>query len=277
MKSLKEIFTRQPEKMSRLVRRFFTIPISYILYIVISLLIPQNLGLVSVLLSYCVLLLSLLLCTRIVAGVQVSSIVQPAEKFRIKHFFEGFSIMAVSGILLSFLYGFTGINTYICTFDSSSFVFDWAVSLLLVLTASFVEEFIFRGFVLHFVSDEVITGKKKKLIYAAVSGLLFTINHFQNPEVSGPSAIWAMAFYFVMGFSLMLIAINKGGIEATWGIHFANNLITAWLTGYNGSVISTNCVFTQINPIGPMVVVEGAVCMLLCNLILGKCCRKSSD
>lgn len=265
---IKDIFSREPEKMSRLVSRFFTIPAAYVLYILLSLLIPMNLGNVSNLCQYCLLCLSLFLCTKLIAKAPFSGFIYSTSKFSFKKFFLGFGVMSGTICLTYFVRYLINPASLVFAFDSSAFVFDWITNLLLVLAASFAEEYMFRGFIMHFVSDTPITNSKSKLIYALVSAVLFTGAHFQNPEVAGSSAIWSMSFYFMMGFALMLIAIKTGGIEAGWGIHFANNLLTAWVFGYSGSVISTNSIFLQTAATGPGLLIQGFVCMACCYLLV---------
>lgn len=254
--------------MSRLTSRFFAIPAAYVFYIVLALLIPRNLGNVSTLASYCVLVLSLFICVNVFVKVPFRSFIYSSEKFCWSVFFKGFLVMVVVGAFSYCVRNFLGFGSLVFTFDSSAFIFDWIVNLLLVLVASFAEEFIFRGFIMHYFTDEVIKKNSSKICYALVSGLLFTGAHFQNPETFGESAIWSMSFYFIMGFALMLIALKTHGIEASWGIHFANNLLTAWVFGYSGSVLSTNSLFTQTQAMGPALLIQGGFCMICCYLLV---------
>jgi len=95
---------------------------------------------------------------------------------------------------------------------------------------------------------------------------VFTIFHFQNPEVHGPQAIYAMVFYFIMGFALMAVTLKTRGIEAALGIHLANNLVNAWLFTYKDAALITNAVYTHSNNIGPWMLVQTVMCVVLSSL-----------
>ena len=105
--------------------------------------------------------------------------------------------------------------------------------------------------------------------------MVFTIFHFQNPETAGSRAIYAMVFYFVMGFALMAITLRTKGIEAAFGIHIANNLVSAWLFTYDDAVLATNAVFTHHNNIGPVMIIQSVICITISALVVVRFTRKT--
>ena len=126
-----------------------------------------------------------------------------------------------------------------------------------------MEEIICRSYVAYFVTDDLETRPKQKLYYCLASAVVFTIFHFQNPEVHGSQAVYAMVFYFIMGFSLMAVTLRTRGIEAAIGIHLANNLVNAWLFTYKDAALITNAVYTHSNNIGPLMLVQTVFCVVL--------------
>ena len=155
---------------------------------------------------------------------------------------------------------------------------DFALSLVLVILAAFLaaflEEILCRAYVAFFVKDTLETHTGKKLLYCLASATLFAILHFQNPEVHGTGAIYAMVFYFIMGFALMAVYLRTGGIEAVLGIHIANNLVSAWFFTYDNSVLRTNAIFTQITEIGPLSLLQAVFCVTVSSVIILVCLKK---
>ena len=151
---------------------------------------------------------------------------------------------------------------------SSGWALDWILALDLVIVAALLEELLTRAYIAYFVNDTMETRPRWVLVYCLVSGVLFAIAHFSNPEVAGSGAFYAMGFYFMMGFVLMLVTLKTRNLGAALGIHIANNLVNAWFFSYSNAVVKTNAIFTQTDNSGPLLLVEAALCLLLCVLTL---------
>ena len=73
--------------------------------------------------------------------------------------------------------------------------------------------------------------------------MLFSLfGHFRNPELAVYNGnfwakIAAVSNYAIPGFAWALIAYFSGGLEFTWGMHFAGNLFLAVMIGFYPSVI----------------------------------------
>jgi membrane protease YdiL (CAAX protease family) len=81
---------------------------------------------------------------------------------------------------------------------------------------TFVEEFVFRGYI----TQGLMVALRRPLPAAVISGALFGAMHIPN---GAPQAISATVF----GVALALIAIRSGGIAFSYGLHSANNLFGA--------------------------------------------------
>ena len=154
---------------------------------------------------------------------------------------------------------------------------DFILSFLLLILAAFLEELLCRAYIAYFVKDDLEKRPRQSLIYCLSSAIVFTILHFQNPEVHGSGAIYAMVFYFIMGFALMAVYLRTGGIEAALGIHIANNLVSAWFFTYGDAALRTNAIFTQTSEIGPLTLLQAVFCTVISTVIVLACSRQPSS
>ena len=80
------------------------------------------------------------------------------------------------------------------------------------------------------------------MLNALVSAAIFGLAHINNPEFSvlGESLTAHVAFlfeYIASGLGWGLTAYLSGGLELSWGMHYANNLLLTILVGYTPSPI----------------------------------------
>lgn len=249
--------------MSRLVKWIFGLPLAYLFYLAIGLLLP-NIGPITNALRYALLSACVLYVGKFLLKFTIKDFVAQGRSFDIHLFLSGFLTMMIISAITTFIW---------FLFEKSSFSYSsrgfesfksWIIQLPLLICAVFSEELIFRSYIAHVVKPEYETKLKNKLILSICSAFLFTIAHFANPEVSGSSAIWAMLFYFVFGFALMVITLETKGIEASCGIHFANNLFCAVFVSYENAVLETSSIFVNSNSIGPILIIQAVVCSLFC-------------
>ena len=255
------------EDMGRLVRWFFGYPLIFIIYLVLSLLLPRSttgmrmtIGLNII--SYSVFLMSAALVISRFLKFPLRKMVNQNQTFCFRNLISGF---ASSFILIA------GTTFILMAVRPQDFTYslgrlwpvDFLLSFVLVVLAALLEEILCRSYIAFFVNDSMPEEPGKKTICCLASAVVFTILHFQNPEISGKQAIYAMMFYFVMGFALMAVTLRTKGIEAALGIHIANNLVSAWLFTYDNAALTTNAVFTQHNSIGPLMVIQSVICITI--------------
>ena len=250
--------------MSNFVKWCFALPLTYILYFVLSLILPQG-GLIAASLRYVVIIAVFLAVCRKFLGFDIRLFfTQSGGKFSFRRFFCSFFLMAIMLSVFSFIRMLINPQTFVYTFESSRF-YEWVLSLVLIVLAALAEELMFRAYVAHFAGlDEVVRWKA-----VLASGLLFAIAHFQNPEVDA-MAFQSMAFYFVFGAVLMLFYLRDKSIEFPLGLHIGNNLVAAWFFTYPSAALKTNALFTA-----PQSAVEGFVaCAILLAITLIRPCRR---
>ena len=267
------------EEMGRLVKWFFGLPLMFVIHLVLSLFMPRStdsprMVLAFNIISYIVFIaVAMVVVTRFLRF-PFRKMIACDRPFSVKNLFIGFSVMLAICLGTSFLWKALQPDAFQSSLQSGWPV-DFALSLALVILAAFLEEILCRAYVAFFVKDELEKRPRQTLFYCLASAALFAILHFQNPEVHGSGAVYAMVFYFIMGFALMAIYLKTGGIEASLGIHIANNLASAWFFTYGNSVLKTNAIFTQSGDIGPLSLVQAVFCTAVSSIIVLLCLRKA--
>ena len=261
----------QKEKMSRLAKWFFGIPLIYTLWRFFSVAMPSYAG--SPRMEILLNIISYALFTTIALLVIQRFLCFPAKRMlgedgRLdwKGFAIGFSVMLSVQLAMNFISMALNPQDFKYTLDVQGWLLDWVLALVLVVAAAFLEELLTRAYIAHFVADYMETRPLNMLYYCLASAVVFAIAHFSNPEVAGKGAFYAMAFYFMMGFVLMLITLRTRSIGAALGIHIANNLVNAWFFTYDNAAVKTNALYTQANNEGPMLLVQAALSLALCTL-----------
>ena len=269
------------EKMGRLVKWFFGLPLIFIIYIILTMVMPhremgQRMSIFLNIISYAAFIMVTIVVVSRFLKFPFLKMLSGGMTFRARPFGIGFAAMAVAGAGSTFIRMAVSPEDFTYTLRSGWPV-DFLLAFVLVALAAFLEEILCRAYVAYFVSDDMETRGKQKLYYCLASAVVFTVFHFQNPEVQGPQAIYAMVFYFIMGFALMAVTLRTGGIEAAVGIHLANNLVNAWLFTYKDAALITNAVWTHSNNIGPAMVVQTVICIVLsCVAVILATGRKST-
>jgi membrane protease YdiL (CAAX protease family) len=79
-------------------------------------------------------------------------------------------------------------------------------------------------------------------ILSVISGILFTLPHLPNPEVSA-NPILVPLFYFFFGAFAALITLRDNGLELALGMHMGNNLFTAIFANYSITALASPSLF----------------------------------
>jgi uncharacterized protein len=128
---------------------------------------------------------------------------------------------------------------------SYEFTFKWAewvpfslAAIILTPIQTSAEELLFRGYFLQGLG--LIT--KRKWVLVIISGLIFAVPHFLNPEMKYGFVLMAL-FYFSFGAILTMITLKSNRLEYALGIHAANNLMTVLLANYKDSALPSPSIF----------------------------------
>lgn len=261
----------QKEKMSRLAKWFFGIPLIYTLWRFFSVAMPSyaespRMEILLNIISYALFIAIALLVVQRFLNFPAKRMLGEDGKLDWRGFAVGFSAMLGVQLAMNFIAMAVNPQDFKYTLDAQGWILDWTLALVLVVAAAFLEELLTRAYIAHFVNDDMETRPLNRLYYCLASAVVFTIAHFSNPEVAGPGAFYAMAFYFMMGFVLMLVTLRTRSMGAALGIHIANNLVNAWFFTYDNAAVKTNALYTQANNEGPMLLVQAAISLAICTL-----------
>ena len=268
---MKEQNIRKPmyakEEMGRLVKWVFGLPLIFVIWLGLSLVMPafadsQRMLIVLNIISYLMFIMVTIIVVSRFLKFPFKKMLCETQAFRAKFLFAGFVPMFCVGIGTTLLWKVIQPQNFTYTLQPG-WPIDFALAFVLVTLAAFLEEVLCRAYIAYFVNDNMENRPKKQALYILASALVFTIAHFQNPEVSGSQAIYSMVFYFIMGAALMAVTLRTKGIEAALGIHMANNLINAWFFTYKDAALITNAVYTHANNIGPWMLVQSVLCVVL--------------
>lgn len=124
-------------------------------------------------------------------------------------------------------------------------------ALVLTPLQALSEEVVFRVLPVRAVTGGSLDCPPWRQIAASlVSGLLFLALHLSNSEFSlGLNKVLVALYYFLFGVLGTLTSFRKGGFEAVWGVHLANNLFIALVLNYPGSPYVTPSLFTRGTPL----------------------------
>lgn len=244
--------------MSKTIKWCFALPLTYILYIVIALVLPRR-SILFIYLQYILIIAIFLFICKKFLNFDVKLFFTPSgKKFSFRKLIIAILLSLIMFSTIEFVFMLINPQSYVFTFNPAYF-YEWILSLILIVLAALYEELLFRAYVAHFAANE--NPVKWKTVLA--SGLLFAIAHFQNPEVNA-QAYSAMTFYFIFGAVLMLYYLMDNSIELPLGIHIGSNLVVAWFVTYPDGVLQTNALFT-----GPSTAVDGFIgCAILLAFVL---------
>lgn len=181
-----------------------------------------------------------------------------------------FSAAAV-WLVLSAIYLFVSIKSNPDAFDlhntSSTLIRLVVVSLLFLPFQCAFEEVLFRGYLMQ----GFTTLAKNRWVPLIVTSLGFALMHGLNPEVKAYGFLTAMPQYIVFGLLFGIVTIMDDGIEASIGLHAANNAFLSIMVTNKDSALQTPALFEQtiVDPwleFACMVVMSAVVLFILPRL-----------
>lgn len=131
-------------------------------------------------------------------------------------------------------------DRYYLSFDPERFFPFAALVLVLTPVQTTTEELVFRGYAMQGLGLVI----RPPVLIAVLSAAIFTVPHLMNPEVQQHGALLMAGSYFAIGLLLAAVTLRDGRLELAIGIHAVNNLLLALITNYEGSVLTTESVFT---------------------------------
>jgi membrane protease YdiL (CAAX protease family) len=170
----------------------------------------------------------------------VLSVITGFEKFRFRHFFFAFflwaSIVLVT-VVVTYLTSST--NDLVLQFDLPKFLGLFLICIVFLPIQTLSEELLFRGYLLQGFAQVFRNG----FIPLIITSFMFGLAHMSNPETQAFGVGIMLTYYVVFALFLGTITLMDEGLELAYGIHLAQNLITALSVTSQSAVLKTDAVF----------------------------------
>jgi membrane protease YdiL (CAAX protease family) len=215
------------------------------------------LNFIAVNLSFVIFLLSIWLAIRFIHERPFLSLITPFDRFNGKRALLGFGWWTCITAVITIVDSLVHPGLYQVSFQWPGWLWFALSAILLTTIQASTEEIFFRGYLLQSIARVI----HSKAILVILSGLVFAIPHFFNPEMKSGFVLLAL-FYFGFGVFLTLITLKDNRLELAIGIHSANNLFSVIIANYKESALPSISIFTSeaIEPLFNLVTfVIGAV------------------
>ncbi|HIP32808.1 MAG TPA: CPBP family intramembrane metalloprotease [Crocinitomicaceae bacterium] len=201
-----------------------------------------NIALALLLLPFSFLLLALILCIKFLHKRPVLSLFTTRKTFDWKRFVFAFllwgSLMGIA-LIISIL----NEQDIVLQFDATKFIPLFFVSILIMPIQTTAEEVFFRGYLFQ-VFGKVL---KKGWIAIILTGVLFGLLHWANPEVAKIGDI-LLVFYIGAGIFFGILTHMDDGLELGMGYHAVNNIFASIILTNSWQSFQTDALFIDNSP-----------------------------
>jgi uncharacterized protein len=167
------------------------------------------------------------------------SVLTGYERFRYRRFWFSFAVwgsMIVLAVLISLL---TAPEDLKLTFEPTGFLISALILLIFIPLQTGWEEVLFRGYLVQGLAIAFRSG----IVPVIITSALFGAAHLGNPEVKQHGSAIMLTYYCGSALFLSCLTLIDEGIELAYGLHFANNLVSALLVSSPSSVLKPFAVF----------------------------------
>lgn len=189
--------------------------------------------------SFICLVGGILFCIRFIHHRKPITLITTEHKISFRRFWIAAGWWSLIVIVITILDALIHPGSYKVTFEWKSWMLFLPAALILTPVQTSAEELLFRGYLLQTLG--FLT--KKKWILVIISGVIFAIPHFLNPEMKHGFVLLAL-YYFSFGAILAFVTLKSNRLEYAMGIHAANNLLTVLLANYTDSALPSPSIFT---------------------------------
>jgi membrane protease YdiL (CAAX protease family) len=127
-------------------------------------------------------------------------------------------------------------------FNPSTFFMLFGISFFIVPLQTTFEELFFRGYLLQSFGRRF----KTPLIPMLLSGMIFGLMHYSNPEVK-VLGIEILTYYILTGIFTSLMAVMDEGVELGIGFHAANNIFGCLIVTNHWQVFQTDALWMDMS------------------------------
>ena len=201
-----------------------------------------NLNLFLMLLGFCGMLLTVIICNKYVNGNSFLSLTTSRSKIDFNRIFFSFGLWSTISVVMIILGYFLSPENYVLNFNLIPFLILSLIVLLLIPIQTSAEEYVFRGYLIQNLG--IIT--RNRWFPLILSSLLFGIIHGQNPEIEKFGGV-VFIFYIGSGLFAGIMTLMDEGIELALGWHAANNMTIALLVTADWTALQTHSILKDIS------------------------------
>jgi hypothetical protein len=196
--------------------------------------------------SFICLLIGIIASVKFIHKRKPLTLITTQNKISLKNVFVSFVVWSMIVTIITIIDALLHPGSYQLTFDWKAWSIFLPVALILTPIQTSAEEILFRGYFLQALGRFT----QRKWLLILISGIIFAVPHFLNPEMAQGFALLAF-YYFSFGAVLTLISLQSNHLEYALGVHAANNLITVLMANYTDSAIPSPSVFTayEVDPV----------------------------
>jgi uncharacterized protein len=169
----------------------------------------------------------------------LTSVLTGYNRFRMKRFWFAFMVWGTLILLVTLVSYIADPGEFRLTFQPAGFLISIVVLFLLMPIQTGIEELLFRGYFIQGLSLIFKNG----IIPLVLTSLLFGLAHLGNPEVREFGWMVMLPYYCGSALFMGMLTLLDEGIELAFGLHFANNFVSALLVTSPHSVLKASSVF----------------------------------
>jgi membrane protease YdiL (CAAX protease family) len=201
-----------------------------------------NLNLFLMLLGFCGMLITVIICNKYVNGNSFLSLTTSRSKIDFSRIFFSFGLWSIISVVMIILGYFLSPESYVLNFNLIPFLILSLIVLLLIPIQTSAEEYVFRGYIIQNLG--IIT--RNRWFPLIASSLIFGIIHGQNPEIQKFGGV-VFIFYIGSGLFAGIMTLMDEGIELALGWHAANNMTIALLVTADWTALQTHSILKDIS------------------------------
>lgn len=227
-------------------------------------LLGDNMFLFLMLISFAIGLMVLFIVSKFFHKLSITNLTTTRRKIDWKRFWFIFflwGIISSTMVLIDYLY--ISPENYEFNFKLVPFLILSVIAVLLIPLQTSFEEYLFRGYGMHFLG----TLFKNRWLPLLLTSVSFGLLHIFNPEVEKLGYV-IMVYYIGTGLFLGITTLMDEGLELALGFHFANNLFTALIVTADWTALQTHSILKDISNPSEMAIGEIFIPVLIIFPIL---------
>jgi membrane protease YdiL (CAAX protease family) len=207
----------------------------------IRLTLGNNMFIIVQLIPFIILLIFLLFAVPKLHNRPILSLFTIRPKIDVKRIFFAFGTWSIFLFISLFLAIESGADLK-WNFNPNTFVMLVGISFFIIPLQTTFEELFFRGYLIQSFGRRF----KAPIIPMLISGVIFGLMHFSNPEVKVLGTT-ILGYYILTGVFTSLMAVMDEGVELGIGFHAANNIFGCLIVTNHWQVFQTDALWMDMS------------------------------